>query len=294
MYSTDSMEYGSFPMDYPIPEDFLWVYPKRCGYRQALEAGTISGESAGLLVYLLSGTGTASLVGGEPVSYGPDNVLTACRAGDLLLSPTEPTEYLYLLLENGDELLSRLGAESCCSVPLADSRADRLMGRICYNARGKQPDNVYAASADAYTLLMELCAVCRPQSAQYGALVRGVIEIIRRDYAFLGGVEELADAVGVSKSHLIRVFTAETGRSPGKYLQTVKLDNAKLMLQNREYTIEMVADMAGYSGANYFCKVFRRATGESPGEYRERQGAPASLDYESRRRLNELEGIHHV
>ena len=50
--------------------------------------------------------------------------------------------------------------------------------------------------------------------------------------------------------------------------------------------------MTGYAGANYFCKVFRRLTGESPGEYRARASAP--LPGRDLPRLDAFEGVHYV
>lgn len=292
MYSTDAMEYGVFSMDFPVPEDFEWVLPTRCGYGALSAAAPVSGGKEGLLAYILKGEGAAARAG-EQCNYFSGCVIAVERAEELTLYPEEETEYLYLLLKNADGLLARI-AHGCFVQEAADCRADRLLGRICYNASVHLQDSAYAASADAYGLLMELCAHCSGSRAEYSVLIKQAIEAMREEYAFLTGVDELAERLNVSKSHLIRTFTAAVGVSPGRYLQTVKLDNAKLMLQNRDYNIEMVADMAGYAGANYFCKVFRRATGETPGEYRARHLAPPALDSESRRRLDEMERRFHL
>jgi transcriptional regulator GlxA family with amidase domain len=104
--------------------------------------------------------------------------------------------------------------------------------------------------------------------AQYGSLTAGAIEAIRDGFALLSGVDELACALGVSKCHLIRVFKQDTGLSPGRYLGLVRIGAARLLLESRTYSVEAVANMVGYSGANYFCKVFKQAVGESPAAYR--------------------------
>ncbi len=291
MFCTDDMEYGAFPIDFPVPENFTWVYPTRCGFQVAEKSpAAVSGEHSALFLYLLSGEGEAEFEG-RKCGYLADCIITVPDASGLLLYPMEKTQYLYLLLENGEDLLGRIGYFQ----PIGSgSRIDRLLGYICHHARSRMPKDIYTASAEVYALLMEALSSCADKKTEYSPLVRDAIAIMREEFAFLGGVEELAQRLGVTKSHLIRMFTADTGESPGKFLQSVKLDNAKLMLQNRDYSIEMVADMAGYSGANYFCKVFRRATGESPGEYRARNLAPAALDLENQRRLRELEAIYHV
>lgn len=123
------------------------------------------------------------------------------------------------------------------------------------------------ASAQAYGLLMKL----RQQAARgaHGAppLVEEAAALIRADFAYLGGVEDVADRLGVSKSHLIRCFSAHIGVPPGKYLTQVRMEHAKLLLQGGRYPLETVAGMVGVSGANYFCKLFKAYTGITPATY---------------------------
>lgn len=114
---------------------------------------------------------------------------------------------------------------------------------------------------------------------------------MREEYAFLEGVDGLAERLGVSKSHLIRMFSDDMGISPGKYLQAVRLENAKLLLEARDYSLDLIANLCGFSGANYFCKVFRRAEGVTPGEYRASHMRPPALGGEDPRLLK-LERKH--
>lgn len=102
------------------------------------------------------------------------------------------------------------------------------------------------------------------------SLVRDAAALIEAEYAYLYGIDELADRLEVSKHHLIRLFSANTGISPGKYLIDIRISHAKLLLQSRGNTpVEIIAGACGYSCANYFSKVFRKHTGLTPTEYRE-------------------------
>lgn len=106
--------------------------------------------------------------------------------------------------------------------------------------------------------------------SNYVPLVRDAISVIENQYAYLYGIDELADQMEVTKHHLIRVFTANTGISPGKYLTHIRLAHAKRMLQTCEDTpLEIIAGACGYSCANYFCKAFKKQTGLTPSEYAE-------------------------
>ena len=109
----------------------------------------------------------------------------------------------------------------------------------------------------AFALLCELSDADSAAPA-LPPLVAAAIEDIRRNYAGLYGVEELSERLGVSKSHLVRAFTAALGLSPGRYLTSVRIEAAMRLLLHREYTLDVIASLCGFSGANYLCRVFKR------------------------------------
>jgi transcriptional regulator GlxA family with amidase domain len=72
----------------------------------------------------------------------------------------------------------------------------------------------------------------------------------------------------VSKHHLIRLFSAHTGISPGKYLSLVRIFHAMRLLRSGQDTpLEIIAGACGYSCANYFAKAFKKQTGMTPSDY---------------------------
>ena len=105
--------------------------------------------------------------------------------------------------------------------------------------------------------------------------MEAAIEDIRQNYAGLYGVEELSERLGVSKSHLVRTFTAAVGVPPGRYLTTVRVEAAMRLLLHREYTLDVIASLCGFSGANYLCRVFKKETGQSPAQWRALAGQTA-------------------
>lgn len=130
------------------------------------------------------------------------------------------------------------------------------------------------ASALAYTMLTSLLSgpLAGPGEAGKGALselTQSAAAIIQEEFPYLEGLDELAERLEVSKAHLIRSFTQDTGISPGKYITRVRIEYAKLLLRGGENSIAYVAEASGFSGSNYFAKVFRRETGMSPSEYLE-------------------------
>lgn len=115
---------------------------------------------------------------------------------------------------------------------------------------------------------MEQLQLLSVNKHNYPHLVQDAVAMIEAQYAYLYGIDELADLLEVTKHHLIRVFTASTGTSPGKYLSDVRISHAKsMLLSGEDAPLEIIAGACGYSCANYFCKVFKKHTGMTPTDY---------------------------
>jgi len=124
------------------------------------------------------------------------------------------------------------------------------------------------------------------EEMHYPELIGNAIELIHINYAELYGVEEVAEELAVSKCHLVRTFTAAVGVPPGKYLTEVRLETAKKLLLSKDYPVEIVATLSGFSGANYFCKVFKKYMGVSPlaykNKFRPQEPEPEMTEMEKR------------
>jgi AraC-like DNA-binding protein len=116
--------------------------------------------------------------------------------------------------------------------------------------------------------MIELLFSSKPDFNKYPALVQDAIFIIESRYAFLDGIDDLANCLETSKPHLIRVFSRSCGISPGQYLIAVRLEHAKKMLRTKhQVPLEIVAAACGYSNANYFAKAFKKQTGITPSAF---------------------------
>jgi len=99
-------------------------------------------------------------------------------------------------------------------------------------------------------------------------IISAAVGEINERYSELFGIEELAESLQVNKSYLIRRFKKETGQTPGRYLQSVRIGRAKELLTHPGYSLEAIAALCGFSCANYFCKAFKKETGLTPTVYR--------------------------
>ncbi|QIA07752.1 helix-turn-helix domain-containing protein [Draconibacterium halophilum] len=80
------------------------------------------------------------------------------------------------------------------------------------------------------------------------------------------GVSELADAVGMSRSNLLRKIKKLTDLSASQFIRNVRLKYATELLQEGSYTVSEVSYKVGFGSPSYFIKCFRELYGFPPGE----------------------------
>ena len=255
---------------------------------------TLSGE--GLWVCLVSsGKCTASVPGAGPSPAGAALILPpqSVPAGHLILSraplslvPESACHLLCIQLtgQAASQFLTGLRELPFLAKGGSCPAAAELMGRLAE----EKSSHSRARSQLAYALLCELSDADSAAPA-LPPLVQAAIEDIRANYAGLYGVEELSERLGVSKSHLVRTFTAAIGVPPGRYLTTVRIEAAQRLLLHREYTLDVVASLCGFSGANYLCRVFKKETGQSPAQWRAMAGHAAQSGLSPEESLREQE-----
>jgi transcriptional regulator GlxA family with amidase domain len=77
-------------------------------------------------------------------------------------------------------------------------------------------------------------------------------------------VEELAEAACLSPRQFSRVFHAETGQSPAKAIENLRVEAARLMMERSRHPIDLVADQTGFADRNRMRRAFLRAFGQPP------------------------------
>ncbi len=129
-------------------------------------------------------------------------------------------------------------------------------------------DNSLIASSAAFDFLTKLCLPPN-ESGAYSYLTRQAMEILQSRYADISGILEAADTLGVSQSHLTRVFTAEVKSTPLEYLTKIRLNHALRLLVDTNFPTDKIARLCGYDNGNYFGKVFKKYMRTTPMKYRE-------------------------
>ena len=84
-------------------------------------------------------------------------------------------------------------------------------------------------------------------------------------------VKDISDHVFLSTSYVCTFFKNETGQTLNQYLTEFRMEKAKQLLADPRYKIADISSRVGYSDGNYFGKSFKKYTGLSPSEYREKK-----------------------
>lgn len=101
-------------------------------------------------------------------------------------------------------------------------------------------------------------------------LIKQVQEFIENNFEQPLQVSELAAMINVTPRTLNRRFQSCVAMRPIEYIQAVRIEQAKRLLESGEVTIKSLAYQVGYSDISSFTRLFKRATQLTPKEYRDK------------------------
>ncbi|UQZ34947.1 DNA-binding response regulator [Paenibacillus sp. PK3_47] len=100
--------------------------------------------------------------------------------------------------------------------------------------------------------------------------ITDIVKYIDQNYQSDLSLQEVAGKFYVSREYVSRKFKQEYGINFTDYIGTVRIEKAKLLLQNPHLKLAQISEMVGFHDVKYFSKVFKKQVGSSPKEYRER------------------------
>jgi transcriptional regulator GlxA family with amidase domain len=107
--------------------------------------------------------------------------------------------------------------------------------------------------------------------------IREAQEYIEKNIAEKIMVEDLAVMFAIGRRHFERRFKKATNNTPGEYIQRVKIECAKKLLESSAKNVSEVMYEVGYNDLKAFRVVFKKLTGLSPVEYRKKYNKEAAV-----------------
>jgi two-component system response regulator YesN len=102
---------------------------------------------------------------------------------------------------------------------------------------------------------------------EYDEVTKKAIEYIYRNYHNDLSLGDIADYIGVNSSYLSRKFKKDCGKGVVEYLNIVRIEQAKSLMENGCKKVKEIALDVGFYNYNYFFKVFKDSQGMTPLEY---------------------------
>ena len=165
-------------------------------------------------------------------------------------------------------LLERFERKSGVGKETARKLGEEMTGRLL-EAR-TSPDLVgsFGASLESLARYHE-----KPKEAGIAGRVEETLRDLKADPARAWKLRDLCARAGVSAPTYLKSFRQVAGISFGPYLRGLRLEKAREMLQDGNLGLERVAQECGFSSAQSFIPIFRRAFGKSPRKYKPKSKA---------------------
>ncbi|WP_028504582.1 helix-turn-helix domain-containing protein [Ruminococcus sp. FC2018] len=130
----------------------------------------------------------------------------------------------------------------------------------------------WESSALAYDLLMQLhrdinIKGSNSDGQKYNQLAP-VIQYMEDNYPSDMTLDKLSAMIDISPQYLCKLFKECYKMRPFEYLARKRIQQAKLMLIQEEYSVNEVSQLVGYNDCSYFCSVFKKHEGISPAEFK--------------------------
>lgn len=161
-----------------------------------------------------------------------------------------------------------------------NARMKPLVGRLMGEREAQGPYFHDYAESLLQILLIELARCAEAEGGAAGdrpalpsterageAILDRALQIISENIGGRLSLEALASELFVSVSYLTKLFHAQLGMPPGKYITRIRLEECKALLRDQSMPVGEVSRRMGFSSVQHFSKQFRRCFGISPTEY---------------------------
>jgi len=255
-------------------------YERRANEVYSWEGSTRGPKPFAVLQHTVAGRGALDYAGTKHVLRpGQTMILSLPHRHRYWLETGQSWEYFWLTL-TGSEALRLVRTILDAHGPvlrLAEPAIDRLAA-CCRLLLASDKTGAGEASAAAYAAIMAIYDGIGSGEPQSDIATPPFLLRVRRyidDHLDADlGIEALAGVAQLSRAHFVRRFAEATSVSPSRYVLNRRLELARRLLVATDTSVAGVAEASGFATANYFGKVFRRAYGLTPGEFRAGSGRP--------------------
>lgn len=218
--------------------------------------------------------------------YTSRNTTYALEAGDTFLiypfeeitytaDPSNPWEYAWVGFVGTDAktIMKASGFTPDHPIIYQSLNSDYVKRQLIhiYEARGSELYNAVEMTGRLYTTLSGFLhkegSLCITPKTSYDNYAQSAIEFIHNNYSYPITVLDIAEYVGISRSHLFRAFQETMDCSPKEYLTSFRINQACMLLLHSDLSITVIGRSVGFEDSLNFSKAFKKATGYAPSKY---------------------------
>lgn len=141
-----------------------------------------------------------------------------------------------------------------------------LIQKFCGNEMAIAISKEYSIELDRYR--QSYFSTFRPIYSHNDDLIGQIQKQLEENYLKIKTIEEVTKRFPASRRNLVRRFIKATGLPPIEYLQNVRIEKAKQLLENSDQSVSEIISQTGYADTKSFRKVFLKLVGIPPLEYR--------------------------
>lgn len=108
------------------------------------------------------------------------------------------------------------------------------------------------------------------QKQQFHPSVKAGIEFIHKHYEKNITLDEVCHYLSLNKSYFCSIFKLDTGMTFSHFLNRVRVEKSKQYLKDKEHSILEVSLAVGFNNHNYYSSTFKKLTGMTPANYRQK------------------------
>lgn len=154
-----------------------------------------------------------------------------------------------------------------CFLPKNPEKLVKLFKDFLACRNKKEPGYHHRSKAYFYQILSECCKQ-NTIAESNESKIQNSIDYINNNYTISNlSMNEIASKSFMSEVYFRKIFKAEYGTSPQKYIINLRIQKATELIETGDFSLKEVALMSGYNDYKYFSAEFKRLIGVSPSEY---------------------------
>lgn len=252
-------------LDWHVHDELEIIFPLRGHYRYEFKKKVISVDNTSFII----------IPGGMPHRLEEAIDPPGGRLHFYLKDPAKlhPTRGSFTKPEY-EQIYRTLSERSLCPVsasPLLTTLISSLGKFITKSPHPDQPQ-------DRFLCCMALCLCANsettPPEKSPSQTVAEAVSWLKQNYSTAVHLDELIDHIGYSRARFFALFKQHTNMTPSEYLRNIRIDKAKEMLIQTDFSAKHIGKVCGLGDPAHFSRLFCKLTGYTPLAYRHNKDTP--------------------